>query len=301
LAKSGAGSPAKEVEGEEKPEEQEGEGGHDRTDPAADPENDEEDFAWADLDADGVKLSAGANAAGTDHPEGVAVDDELAEGAVPVVSELDELDSLLQSAGLGDAASGAGVEASDGAQLSEEPDAPRSASNGGGGGLPTTVAGMKALLRASGVGPAKLDSFLDRESLAEYVAALQEQSRVRAHSRARSNGSPLPPEDALPVAEWQPPPSAKPVAKPPKAPPVGNARAKGPLSAVVLLGELHSGLPWVAELFHLNAPGWKVCARANKQKTGQLLCLYSQGICSVCSACRRFFYARRACSLESLL
>lgn len=205
------------------------------------------------------------------------------EEAPAVTSEFDELDTLLQSAGLdsefetdasfdsssGDFQSPGRVGSSVTSSSTEESISTTAATT-------ATIADMKAILRAAGIAPAKLDSFLDRESLVDYFTAYQKLHKQRQHLHSATVTSATPfsssnttnagrsdsrskhtqrlhPTGFPPEGGWQPP-----TERPPKAPPAVKARVEGPPTSVVLLGEQHSGVAWVAELFHLNAPGWKV-------------------------------------------
>jgi len=228
---------------------------------------------------------------GSDYGEEGSADDVLSEEsaiknqeeAPAVTSEFDELDTLLQSAGLD---SKFEADATTSSSSGDSEGLGRVGSSGIGSGTQdslsttaattATIADMKAILRAAGIAPAKLDSFLDRESLVDYFAAYQKLHKQRQHlasatdrsattsssssttnagrSDTRSNHTQhLHQNGLIRQGGWQPP-----TEKPPKAPSVAKARVEGPPKSVVLLGEQHSGVAWVAELFHLNAPGWKV-------------------------------------------
>jgi hypothetical protein len=293
--KASADSPKEEILFETEAEDDEEEGSYNGASSTGDNESDEPDFSrHGDSSAQGSGSDAKAAAEDVHSKDSGNVDENDNEEQAPaVLSEFEELDSLLQSARLDnelDASESSGSSSSDNTHENIASNLESSSNQDRISTTATTTAtitDMKAILKAAGIAPAKLDSFLDRESLVDYFTAYQKLHKQRQHlasatgssssssssstfgtpnsgrSDARSNYTQQqPPQSALsPEVGWQPP-----TGKPPKAPPVVNARVEGPPTSVVLLGEHHSGVAWVAELFHLNAPGWKVCCNIEVPK-----------------------------------
>jgi hypothetical protein len=293
--KASADSPKEEILFETEAEDDEEEGSYNGASSTGDNESDEPNFSrHGDSTAQGSRSDAEEAAENVHNEDSGIIDEKENEGqAAAVVSEFEELDSLLQSARLDnefDASESSGSSSSDNTYEASASNLESSSNQDRISTTATTtatIADMKAILKAAGIAPAKLDSFLDRESLVDYFTAYQKLHKQRQHlasatgsssssSSSSTFGTPnsgrsdvrsnytqqQPPQSALsPEVGWQPP-----TGKPPKAPPVVNARVEGPPTSVVLLGEHHSGVAWVAELFHLNAPGWKVCCNIEVPK-----------------------------------